>query len=109
MKLLAHDKEEFEELVKTFQYLHDFTTWKIIGINWKFWQWVRDRTIFNYQGECLDLLKYPLLNSLVHLYRIKYAHLETNGKEESEELHKLFQINKNCINTLQWYKELYGE
>ena len=106
MKIIAHDIEEFEELVRTFKYLHDVTHWEITGINWKFWQWFSNRTIFNYQGRCLNLEEYPLLNSIAHLYRIKHAHLETNGLEESEYLKKLFVIDTNCINLLEEYKKM---
>lgn len=75
MKIIAKNEQEFEELVRTFRYLHDFTIWTK-KFNWKFWQWVFFRSCFICRGECLNLEEYPLLNSLVHLYRIKHAHLE---------------------------------
>ena len=105
MKILAQNEKEFYELVRTFRYLHDFTVW-YKTFNWKFWQWISSRSIFTYHGECLDLYKYPLLNSLAHLYRIEHAHLEDeSGIEESIELKKLLQIDKTIQNTLEWYEK----
>ena len=96
MKIIAENKEEFDELKRTFLYLHDVTHWKRLGFNWRFWQWYWMKSIFNYEGVCLDLEKYPLLNSMVHLYRVDHAHLEgKNGKLESIELNKMFYIKEN--------------
>ena len=95
MKIIADNAQEFEELVKTFKYLHDFTVWTK-KFNFKFWQWLRYQGIFIWQGNCLDLEEYPLLNSMAHLYRIKHAHLEgSGGIEESIELKKIFFIKEN--------------
>ena len=101
MKIIADNQEEFEELCKTFLYLHDFHYLKSRKLNWKVWQWF----FFDYEGEftfypwieeyeCLDLEEYPLLNSMVHLYRVKHAHEETNGMEESKALKKMFYVKK---------------
>ena len=105
MKILASNKKEFDELTRTFKYLHDFTVW-YKTFNWKFWQWISYRSIFNWHGVCLDQEEYPLLRSIVHLYRIKYAHLEgDNGIKESEELKKIFQIDPKVEDTLKLYEE----
>jgi len=106
MQILAHDEKEFTELIRTFRYLHDITHWKRMGINWKFWQWFSYRSIFIIEGHCLNLWAYPLLNSIAHLYRIEYAHLEGElGIEESEYYKKIFRIDNKVENTLKLYEE----
>lgn len=101
MKIIADNKEEFDEIVRTSVYLHDFSVETNKRINWKFWQWfyINDegRLYFdphNADYVCLDLDEYPVLNSLAHLYRIKHAGTETNGMEEQKALDNMFFMEK---------------
>jgi hypothetical protein len=95
MKIIAESQEEFEELIRTFKYMHDFTVWNK-KFNFKFWQWISCKSVFTWEGYWLDQNNYPLLGSLIHYYRIKHAHLEgESGIEESEYLKKHFYIEGN--------------
>jgi hypothetical protein len=96
MKIIAKNKKEFNEIIEVCKYLHDFCYPRIIGIEWNPIQWYWNRSFYKVEYCCLDLEKFPILNSLVHLYRIKHAHLEgKNGIEESKALKKIFYIEKN--------------
>lgn len=102
MKIIANDKEEFEEIVRTSRYLHDFCYETNKRFNWKFWNWlyIDDDGLFctNFiisDYMCLDLDEYPVLNSLAHFYRIKHAGTEgPHGMEEQKALEAAFYIEK---------------
>ena len=51
MKLKVKSKKEYNEVLKTARYLHDFVVWDNKG-----------------RGVCLDFDKYPLLNQFAHMY-----------------------------------------
>lgn len=98
MKILAKDQSEFEDIIRTSKYLHDFVVETNKRLNLKFWRW----WYINDDGEihfdpytsdfiCLDLWEYPILNTIAHLYRIEHADSE-GCFEEQEYLDKTFYI-----------------
>jgi len=95
MKIIAESEEEFEELIRTFKYMHDFCYPARGSFNWRFWQWIPERSIFNTYYPCLDQEEYPLLSSMIHFYRVKHAHLEgVNGILESNFIKRSFYIEE---------------
>ena len=65
MKIIAKNKTEFDELVRTFKYLHDHPE--------------------------LDQDEYPMLGLIAHLYRVEYAAAD-GSHEEQKAIESIFYI-----------------
>lgn len=76
IRIIADNKEEFDNIVEASKYLHDH-------------HWTKGKHTYS-----LDQDKYPIIGLLAHLYLVKYLGKKNSDGQSAAAIHKFFHIKK---------------